>query len=61
MKWTAILFREDKIVTIIEDIDHETYEEIKVQCECKDNNLTQGDNTKDLSWHDDEVDWDYGY
>jgi hypothetical protein len=67
MKGTAILFHEDKNVTIIEDIDHETYEEIKVQCGCKENNPIKDDSTKDLSsaipalWHDDEVDWDYGY
>lgn len=66
MKGTAILFREDQNVTILEDIDHDTYEVLKKTCGCKDSNQ-HSYNMKDSStvfpalWHDEEVDWDYGY
>nr|WP_295974646.1 hypothetical protein [uncultured Bacillus sp.] len=67
MKGTAILFREDQKVTIIEDIDHDTYEELKSTYGCMDTGYHAANYMSDLSkvspalWHDDEVDWDYGY
>lgn len=60
MKGTAILFREDQHVTIIEDIDLETYEEIKEKCECKSNKELHPVFPVSL-WHEEAVDWDYGY
>lgn len=66
MKGTAILFREDQNVTIIEDIDHDAYKELKNTSECKDRNhhpYTKKDSSTVFPalWHDEEVDWDYGY
>lgn len=67
MKGTAILFREDKKVTVIEDIEHEIYEEIKDHsgkddCSCKlDDKVIHFGPVFPAFWHDEEVDWDYGY
>ena len=63
MKGTAILFQ-DQEITFFEDVDHTVYEEIKNQCGCS---QMLDDKVVDLSlvspvfWHEDEVDWDYGY
>ena len=66
MKGTAILFQEQK-VTFIEDVDHSIYEEIKDQCGCEqcncklENKLVNFGFVSPVFWHEDEVDWDYGY
>ncbi|MEH7076086.1 hypothetical protein [Neobacillus drentensis] len=67
MKGTAILFQE-QTVTFIEDVDHSIYEEIKEQCGCKHCNCHLEDDkivnfgfVSPVFWHEDEVDWDYGY
>jgi hypothetical protein len=66
MKGTAILFQE-QTVTFIEDIDHSVFEEIKEQsgcdqCNCKLENKTIDFGTvSPVFWHEEEVDWDYGY
>jgi hypothetical protein len=67
MKGTAILFQEDRKVTIIEDIDHKIYEEIKDQIGCEECSCKLNDKVIHLGpvhpalWHDEEIDWDYGY
>lgn len=67
MTGTAILFQQDKKVTIIEDIDHEVYKEIQEQDGCKDckclldNKVIHFGPVYPAMWHDDEIDWDYGY
>ncbi|WHY79159.1 hypothetical protein QNH20_08520 [Neobacillus sp. WH10] len=66
MKGTAILFQEQKI-TFIEDVDHSFYKEIKEQCGCDhcscklDEKIVKFDSVSPVFWHEDEVDWDYGY
>jgi hypothetical protein len=66
MKGTAILFQEQN-VTFIEDVDHSIYEEIKEQCGCEDcnckleNKIVNFGSVSPVFWHEDEVDWDYGY
>lgn len=67
MRGTAILFMENQNVTFVEDVDHKVYEEMKEQCGCGHCNCKLGN--KDVNfgavspvfWHEDEVDWDYGY
>jgi hypothetical protein len=66
MKGTAILFHEKRI-TFIEDVDLSVYKEIKDQCGCdqcscklKDKVVSFG-SVSPVIWHEDEVDWDYGY
>lgn len=66
MKGTAILFQEQN-VTFIEDVDHHVYKEIKEQCGCADCSCKLDDKlihfgpVSPIFWHENEVDWDYGY
>ncbi|MBT2736246.1 hypothetical protein [Bacillus sp. ISL-7] len=66
MKGTAILFQEQN-VTFIEDVDYSIYEEIKEQCGCEkcncklENKVVNFGFVSPVFWHEDEVDWDYGY
>ncbi|MDE3838333.1 hypothetical protein C0966_02900 [Bacillus methanolicus] len=67
MKGTAILFQADHSVTIIEDVEHTVYEEIKSQCGCEhcicklENKIVDFGTVSPVFWHEDEIDWDYGY
>jgi hypothetical protein len=66
MKGTAILFQEQRI-TFIEDVEQTVFEEIKKQCGCDqcscklDNKIVTFDSVSPVFWHEDEIDWDYGY
>jgi len=66
MNGTAILFQEKRI-TFIEDVEQSVFDEIKGQCGydqccCKLNNkIVSFDSVSPVFWHEDEVDWDYGY
>jgi hypothetical protein len=66
MKGTAILFQEQNI-TFIEDVEHSFYKEIKEQCGCKHCNCLLNEKLVDFGavstgfWHEEEIDWDYGY
>ncbi|MDR4946206.1 hypothetical protein [Neobacillus cucumis] len=64
MKGTAILFQRRNI-TFIEDVEHSFYEEIKEQGDfrtCKIPNQTVDFGfASPVFWHEDEIDWDYGY
>ncbi|WP_080846786.1 hypothetical protein [Cytobacillus gottheilii] len=67
MKGTAILYREDQSVTIIEDVEQSVFEDIKKQCGCEncntkiENQIINYGTVSPALWHEDEVDWDYGY
>ena len=67
MTGTAILFQEDQKVTVIENIDKTIFKEIKNQsgsqdCKCKiDNKTIHFGTVSPAVWHDEEIDWDYGY
>ena len=66
MKGTAILFQEQNI-TFIEDVEHSIFKNIKEQCDCNNclcdiNNKTVDFGTvSPVFWHEDEIDWEYGY
>ncbi|MEH7549290.1 hypothetical protein COJ85_00340 [Bacillus sp. AFS076308] len=66
MKGTAILFQERNI-TFIEDVEHSFFENIKEQCDCKNCNCQINNKAVDFGsvspvfWHEDEIDWAYGY
>jgi len=66
MKGTAILFQKQNI-TFIEDVEHSFFKEIKEQCGCDhcscklDNKMVNFGSVSPVFWHEDEVDWDYGY
>lgn len=67
MKGTAILFQEDNEVMVLEDVDRSVYEEIKKQVGCKEcfceinNKQVSLGKVSPIIWHEDEIDWDYGY
>ncbi|MDM5328130.1 hypothetical protein [Neobacillus sp. CF12] len=66
MKGTAILFQ-DKRITFIEDVEQSVFEEIKDQCGCDqcncklNNKIVSFGPVSPVYWHEDYVDWDYGY
>lgn len=66
MKGTAILFQEQTI-TFIEDVEHTVFEELKTQCGCEQCNCVLDNKSVDFGsvspvfWHENEIDWDYGY
>lgn len=66
MKGTAILFQE-KSITFLEDVEQSVFEEIKNQCGCEhcscklNNKMVSFGSVSPVFWHEDEVDWDYGY
>lgn len=67
MTGTAILINEDHSVTVLENVEHEVYEELASQEDCKDAHCTI--NGKDVYfepiskvvWIEESIDWDYGY
>lgn len=67
MKGTAILFQDDQTVTFLEDVDRSVFEEIKEQCGCKscncklENKIVDFGTVSPVFWHEDDVDWEYGY
>jgi hypothetical protein len=54
MKGTAILFGTDQTVTIFEDVDKEELDKI-----CQYGN--QDSHATFILWHDEDIDWEYGY
>ncbi|XJZ28327.1 hypothetical protein ACF5W4_05905 [Bacillota bacterium Lsc_1132] len=66
MKGTAILFQEHS-VTFLEGVDRNVFEEIKNQCGCSQCSCQLEDKIIDFGcvspvfWHEEEIDWDYGY
>ncbi|TKC18478.1 hypothetical protein [Robertmurraya kyonggiensis] len=63
MKGTAILFQNEQIVTIMENVEQSVLEELLAEhCGC-----TLNKKNADLGfvapviWHEEEIDWDYGY
>lgn len=67
MKGTAILFQKNKKVTIIENVDRSVFDEIKDQCGCDhcsckvESKVVDFGQVSPVLWHENEVDWEYGY
>ena len=67
MKGTAILFQKNQKVTIIENVDRSVFEEMKEQCECGhcscklESKVVDFGEVSPVLWHENEVDWEYGY
>lgn len=67
MKGTAILYKKDQSLTIIEDIDRSLFNDIQEQCgydycSCKlENKIVDFGPVSPVLWHEEEIDWDYGY
>lgn len=67
MAGTAVLYRNQQDVIVFEDVEKETLEEIKEQCDCQHCNCTLNNkkvdlgNVKVVGFKEDKVDWDYGY
>ncbi len=66
MRGTAILFQEEEI-KFIENVDISVYQQIKDQCGCDhcsckmQNKVVDFGSVSPVFWHEDEIDWDYGY
>ena len=66
MKGTAILFQEQN-VKFIENVDVSVFKELKEQCGCShcncklENKVVDFGTVSPVFWHENEVDWDYGY
>lgn len=67
MAGTAVLYRNQQEVIVLEDVKKETLEEIKQQCGCNNCNCKLNDHEVDLGhvmvigFKEDIVDWEYGY
>jgi hypothetical protein len=54
MKGIAVLFGANQTVTIFEDVEKADLEEI---CKLED----EENHVSSILWHDEDIDWDYGY
>lgn len=67
MKGSAILYNKEQCVIILENIDKSLYEELKKQCGCKKCSCllekleVDFGSVTPILWHEDEIDWEYGY
>ncbi|WP_102347133.1 hypothetical protein [Bacillus sp. Marseille-P3661] len=67
MAGTAVLYRNEQDVLVLEDVEKEQYEEIKKQCNCKECNCVVNNKKVNLGkvniigFKEDQIDWDYGY
>lgn len=66
MKGTAIIFQEENVM-FIEDVDISIYKELKDQCGCShctckiENKVVDFGMVSPVFWHENDVEWDYGY
>jgi hypothetical protein len=67
MKGTALLLNDEEVVTVLEGIGHDVYEEIErqkkdeaISCTIEDRKVKFGPVTK-VIWLEEKVDWQYGY
>ncbi|HHY73982.1 MAG TPA: hypothetical protein GX497_12350 [Bacillus bacterium] len=67
MAGTAVLYRNNEEIVVLEDVEMKTLEEIKKQCGHEHCTCTLNHNEVDLGevellgFKEDKVDWDYGY
>ncbi|WP_078547479.1 hypothetical protein [Litchfieldia alkalitelluris] len=67
MKGTAILYQPDQNIRFIEDIEKEKFDELLKQCggpKCTNHlngQLVGFGQISPMLWHEEDVDWDYGY
>lgn len=67
MKGTALLMNKDQTVTILENVEHSVYEELSNEekltnphCTINNKEVTF-DPISTVVWHEDVIDWEYGY
>jgi hypothetical protein len=67
MKGTAVLIEQDHTVKVLENVEHEVYEELVSQKHEKKQHCTIDDKTVNLGpiakvvWCEETIDWNYGY
>ena len=67
MTGTALLINKDRTVRVLEDVNHNIYEELACQinstnAECMiDEKMVQFGSIIKVVWCDDTIDWNYGY
>lgn len=68
MKGTALLINKDHSVTVLENVDHDLYEELtnqdesadQIHCTVDEKEITF-DSISTIVWYEDSIDWAYGY
>lgn len=67
MKGTALLIKDDHIVTVLENVGHDVYEEMasqendkEIHCVIDEKEVEFGPVSK-VVWLEDKIDWQYGY
>ncbi len=67
MKGTALLINKDHSVTVLENVEHDVYEDLvnledskKIKCTIN-NKEVQFDPFDKVVWYEETIDWEYGY
>ncbi|MDR4887484.1 hypothetical protein RGU12_07905 [Fredinandcohnia sp. QZ13] len=67
MKGTALLINKDHSVTVLENVEHEVYEDLvsledskNIQCTINDKEI-HFDPFDKVVWYEETIDWEYGY
>ncbi|WP_099364335.1 hypothetical protein [Fredinandcohnia onubensis] len=67
MKGTALLINKDHSVTVLENVDHDVYEDLvsledskNIKCTINDK-VVQFDPIDKVVWYEETIDWEYGY
>ncbi|MEI3612179.1 hypothetical protein [Pseudogracilibacillus sp. SO30301A] len=67
MKGTALLINKDNTVTVLENVEHKVYKELINQEDSKEVHCIIGEKEITFNpfsaviWHEEQIDWDYGY
>jgi hypothetical protein len=67
MKGTALLINKDHSVTVLENVEHDVYEDLvsledskNIKCTINDKEV-QFDPIDKVVWYEETIDWEYGY
>jgi len=67
MKGTALLINKDHSLTVLENVEHDVYEDLvsledskKIKCTIN-NKEVQFDPIDKVVWYEETIDWEYGY
>jgi hypothetical protein len=67
MKGTALLINKDHSLTVLENVEHDVYEDLVSLEDCKNIKCTindkeiQFDPIDQVVWYEETIDWEYGY
>ncbi|MEH7224735.1 hypothetical protein V7112_13080 [Bacillus sp. JJ1566] len=67
MKGTALLINKDQSVTVLENVEHDVYEDLVSLGDFKNSQCIINDNEihfepfDNVVWYEETIDWEYGY